>query len=929
MRHSLAALSLSLFLAGSFDASADTSANGWRTLVREADTWTKAPALAEKSEIFCHFYGFGKFKVYVKSGGQMSCYTIDSPADYMPVSFVRLLNAGEAEVRVETVSDPRYTKPLFVGLIATSDSRYMPDPLDLKYPLFLRARNRSDEKTTVGVTGVCQSEFTGAFHLGYISGNGFAPTGVMEPNEASRLIRLSHHLASRTVLTFRLYHGTTNSAVDLEFFSDPAGANLLHTLSFRGHATTNQSLIVYPQPDNTLKWSTPAEIMRKGHALLDEAARKDAAFRRPVPKKAYVSTSVADVGEDLATFTNELALVRRVGANSAYNDLGRVNDRRAELGFDYGWDMARNFIPIPAGWLFDPKAAADYARRAHGSGTVPRKTPIMLTDEPIFRGIVQSAELDVRLRAWMQRKGMTPADAGCAGWDEVQAIAPSAANKRLSVVSRAFQVAQYIDCFNGFAAAYAAISTNFLPAVNWGMLEYMDGLQMDLWEMYRQPGFGIVWAEDWYGYEPLGAGAIAWYADLMRSQQKYRSLPAGTYPILGWGYAPATTTMKYYERMMRGCYTFETYAYSPRGNQCSWVEQSETLLLLARLHRDLAAVEDILVGGKVVQAQVAILYPYSSMIWDPCAGRDAQALYTACLQAGIPVDILTEQDLVDGYAKDYKLLCGVGANIRQDALGVVDSFIKSGGTVAWSAPDVRDPYDELIPGAAEIFGAGSLVCVTNALYGRWVYELPGVKALDTVTWDDRQVAVYCQKSTIELLPGSQVVGVFSDGSPAVIKTSRGKGTVYLYAFAPGLSYMKADYGGNTRTLATVLCSNNKERALAVLPAEDIEGGIRLSESMVSARAVVNDDAGFVGLVDYGLGYAGRRTKNPDQYSVNMNMETMEPFPVGLTIACATEPREVYGVRAGAVVWEYRNGALHVQVPLQGVEMIVFKWRDGV
>jgi hypothetical protein len=669
-----------------------------------------------------------------------------------------------------------------------------------------------------------------------------------------------------------------------------------------------------------LTWSTPGRIIREDQTLLDEAARKDASFLRPVPQKAYVSTNVVDVGEDLETYQDELALVRRIGSTSAPNDLGRLNNKRSEFGLDFGWALAPGFIPIPRDRNFDAKAAAAYVANAYNKNPVPRKTVIMLKDEPVFAEIEKNAALDARMRTWMKAKGLTPADAGCASWDDVKVIAPSPTSKRLSVISRNFQVDQTIQCFNGFASAFDAVDPNYIPAVNWGMLDYMDGLKLDLWEMYKQPGFGVVWAEDWYGYEPPGAGAIAWYADLMRSQQKYRSLPMGTYPIVGWGYGPTLTTMKYYERMMRGCTMFETYSYSPRGNQVSWLEQPETILTLARLHRDLAEVEDILVGGKVLPAKVALLYPNSSTVWDPIAPRAAQGLYTALLQAGIPVDILTEQDLVDGYAKGYKMILGVGRNIRPDALSALDNFIQAGGNVVWSAPDIRDEYDEPIAKGAEIFGAKSLVNEVSTSPGRWLYELPKAKAIDTVKWGGKGVSVYSQKSKIEPLATSQIVATFSDGSPAIIKTPRGKGTVYLYGFAPGFSYMKADFNGDNTALGTALSANDNERDLATFPAKNIANAIKVSAPMVSARAVTNGAAAFVGLVDYGIGAVGRATKNLPQKSVDL--QAMNPYPITLTIACTPKPKKVYGVRSGAVSWKYANGAVQVQVPLRGVDMIV-------
>jgi hypothetical protein len=84
--------------------------------------WTKAPALDKKTEVLCHFFGLGKYKVLIKNGDHTSSYTLEAVADYMPVSFVRLIGAGESEIMIQSVPDARYPKPIFTGLIAISDA---------------------------------------------------------------------------------------------------------------------------------------------------------------------------------------------------------------------------------------------------------------------------------------------------------------------------------------------------------------------------------------------------------------------------------------------------------------------------------------------------------------------------------------------------------------------------------------------------------------------------------------------------------------------------------------------------------------------------------------------------------------------------------------------------------------------------------------
>ena len=142
----------------------------------------------------------------------------------------------------------------------------------------------------------------------------------------------------------------------------------------------------------------------------------------------------------------------------------------------------------------------------------------------------------------------------------------------------------------------------------------------------------------------------------------------------------------------------------PRGNENSWLDYPTNAKTLARLNRDAAAVEDIIVGGHVLPAQVALVYPNSCVLWDRSAYLDGLALYLAHLHSGIPMDILSEQDVVDGYGKGYQVLYLVGANIRRDALKAIEKYLNEGGTVVCSSPDFRDDNDEPIPEAQPLWG---------------------------------------------------------------------------------------------------------------------------------------------------------------------------------------------------------------------------------
>ncbi|MEO6053357.1 MAG: beta-galactosidase trimerization domain-containing protein, partial [Chthoniobacterales bacterium] len=627
----------------------------------------------------------------------------------------------------------------------------------------------------------------------------------------------------------------------------------------------------------------------------------------------------------------ELKLAREIGFNGVFSDLGRLESERAKLGPEYGSVHPRYFPNnLNFNYRFTNEIRDLIAKNKPDFEKIKIPTIVDLADEPRFSEIPKSPALDADFVEWMKKKNLTPADAGVKDWSEVKAIAPNPEMKRLSTFSRQFQMQEVTGFWNGMATEIVAMNPLLKPTINWQCNEAYEGITIDEWEVYRQPGLGMVWGEDWYEYNPVGSGVTAWYAEIMRSQAKYRNLPLGSYPIFGYGggYAQPVSLFKAYERMMRGGSVFDFYPYSTIGNEGGWTDNPKNAVFLAKICRDMAAVEDIVVDGSVLPAHAAIVYQTSCMLWDRGAYANAMALYLAYLHSGIPVDVITEQDVMDGYAKGYSMLFLTGSNIRKDVLDKVDQFVKEGGTLVSSMPDVRNQFDEPIADGAQSLGLTELARIKNDPIGSYVYGLSTMKPLDTVSWDGKEVKVYGQKSKMTPSADASVLAKFSDGAPALVKTPHGKGTIYQYAFSPWASYVRADYStpkGPNKGLATILARNNTERQLCLLPLAKTPAITTYSEPMIGGRIMVGKDAALVGMVDYGCGKRGRETPNP--IFTDFDFDTEPPFPITVIIQCKKKPKTVTSVRSGNISWKYANGKVTAQVPLRGADMLILKGKD--
>ena len=119
---------------------------------------------------------------------------------------------------------------------------------------------------------------------------------------------------------------------------------------------------------------------------------------------------------------------------------------------------------------------------------------------------------------------------------------------------------------------------------------------------------------------------------------------------------------------------------------------------VGELTRDLGQADDILWEGRAPQAQVALLYSKSWPVWK---GGDTEQVeqmmaYLALLHAGIPVDIVSDENISDGSfaAKRYKALYVVNESIPAKAATGIERWVQDGGrlwTSGWGG--MRDEYN--------------------------------------------------------------------------------------------------------------------------------------------------------------------------------------------------------------------------------------------
>jgi hypothetical protein len=206
--------------------------------------------------------------------------------------------------------------------------------------------------------------------------------------------------------------------------------------------------------------------------------------------------------------------------------------------------------------------------------------------------------------------------------------------------------------------------------------------------------------------------------------------------------------------------------------------------------------------------EVALVNPRSSQIWEASTGdgrsfEDTKWIYLALRQAGIPVDVLSEQQLIEGKASDYKVLYVVGANLHHKAAEKLRDWVRGGG-VLWTNIGglARDEANEPAPEMNAMLGlgkrnvevwseyAGSGAVTIAPIDEKEVPAFAPIKMADGTTSPDLRAVIAREALDVSDAANTKVLASFADGRPAFVRHQYGKGAAYVVGTYPGAVYSR-------------------------------------------------------------------------------------------------------------------------------------------
>lgn len=425
-----------------------------------------------------------------------------------------------------------------------------------------------------------------------------------------------------------------------------------------------------------------------------------------------------------------------------------------------------------------------------------------------------------KFRAWLQAHKVSAADLGVA---PESAVPTKTGNPRLVWYSNLFNEE---DRFADFRArtelVKKVLGPNVLAGANYSPhhLALCYGPIFQWVDIFKHNGMSMFWGEDYIFSVPEVPQILSWMFAQMRCAVKYHNQPIHFYVM---PHAPGQTPEMLRRSMVMsvgfGARHIDSFWVAPEEsfteNYVAWT-YPKTFRTIAESIFDSAEAEQLQSGGKVRPARVALVtgkatdFNESRLLvdksQDPFAKdcknapatlnqilcrKEQQMLYLGLVQAGVAVDLITEDDIVErDELKRYNVVYFAGEWIDTRILPKVDAWVQAGGVFyAAAGCGHLNQFGAAEPATLKLLGLKSIATKKNGVVLRTLLELPLFPTIDTLTLESGKVEAIGMRQA--LTPDTaKVLGKWSDGSAAVTVREHGKGKVFAVGTLAGNSYMK-------------------------------------------------------------------------------------------------------------------------------------------
>lgn len=352
---------------------------------------------------------------------------------------------------------------------------------------------------------------------------------------------------------------------------------------------------------------------------------------------------------------------------------------------------------------------------------------------------------------------------------------------------------------------------NYSPHANYLVTE------LDYIRTFKLKAMSMPWSEDYVWQIPEFSVQVTGYLTSgLRAGAKYDNLPIHMYVMPhSPGNTPRDFRLSFYSAVAHGAKMVNYFCASPMavGATENYVA-TDDLPMWRAIHavsHEASKFEDYVVDGQVRPAKVGLLL---SAVDDVVTGvsnstfamhnNERKAIWYALRHAQIPVDFISEEDVLNGLADQCKVIYVTQQYLHSKGIAALTKWVENGGKlVALAGGGCLNEYQQENPEALKLYGIKNQKLTTDPnLVSKYLLkentpfltkqDLPLYEPIDTVTitFGNRQCPVIVWKQNIEAADG-EVHGTYKDGKPAIIRKKHGKGSVYLHGFLPGQGYLRS------------------------------------------------------------------------------------------------------------------------------------------
>jgi hypothetical protein len=528
--------------------------------------------------------------------------------------------------------------------------------------------------------------------------------------------------------------------------------------------------------------------------------------------------------------------------------------------------------------------------QAEGAGNIPIDVKMLEETGPgSFDNFRASAKINEQFRSYLKEKGVSNTDVLADAWDKVMIGTgmPEESLKNPILFYNSYYFRSLLFARN-YASATRIVEELFPKGTrtNSGSLMLSSGNTYgvmngdDPFMLFREHGLTSYSSETTWGLggtpDYLGPQSESFGAAFGRSLAKYNDAPLGNYLIADGqrGYNGDYVELVSYVFAAQG-FSWWSYYEMCYLQECTFLYYRDILEAVKRVSYKVGAVEDKLVGSKVVPPKVAIGWSFTTNVWDKttpqpddkiCSNsvypQERQNMYLMLRHLQVPTDLLDEQDLSEGRLKDYTVFFLVGDHLTEVAAAALAQWVQEGGTlVSVAGGGLRDQYDRPLNTLLEVFGISGAKLEKKASSLRPKLEMLHLEPLDNISFGGgKSLPVFGYRQSFTQTTGT-VTGRFGDGTTAAVSNVFGKGRAVIIGALPGCAYLwkafpKKPFGRGGADLSMDLFPDYnlsvRESFATLIKLPDGLSPVKCSEPLLEANVLRNPKTGrqLISLVNF-------------------------------------------------------------------------------